>query len=61
MSLSYSPLCVGGYGWDYTAEECVECHENCLTCYGSLESECTQCSVGDDGTTDVEGTIIHTL
>ncbi len=43
MTLSYSPLCITSYGFDTTLQQCVECHENCDTCYGSLESQCLQC------------------
>ncbi len=43
MTLSYSPLCASGFGYDTTTEQCVECHEQCQTCYGPLDTQCLTC------------------
>lgn len=37
------PRCTDSYIWDINSKQCAKCHQTCLTCKGTQESDCLSC------------------
>ena len=36
-------FCDYGYFYDYESKECLKCHDDCKTCFGSKMNNCITC------------------